>query len=234
MNAKLRATLIVGHCARLMRKSFCLTQTKTVGTLLRASLWVPLLFAGVLTAHAATKPVLLPGQSLTLLPNGQILMAGGYSAPHLASAKLEIADVSGNARTLPVQMQHARAGHTATVLPDGRVLIFGGYGSDGKVVPSAEMLDCASWSSSLVSDFRLLPRAFHTATVLTDGTLLIIGGAGSVGELTNNVQTWDYRTGTTLAYDPQFLGASSEAYCCLAGERKRSGVRGCRRAGKPS
>jgi RHS repeat-associated protein len=170
--------------------------------LARAVLCVFLLVvcSGVPFITAASNPV-RSGQSLTLLPNGQILLAGGYNATRSPTAQLALADTSGNIKTLPFTMQYARAGHTATVLPDGRVLIFGGYGSDGKIVQTAEMLDPSTWTVSTVPSMRLLPRAFHTATVLTDGTLLVIGGVGSAGQLSNDVQVWDYRTGITLAYD---------------------------------
>lgn len=141
------------------------------------------------------------GQSLTLLPSGQILLAGGYDSNGLPSADLMAADVSGKVTPLASKMLYARGGHTATVLPDGRVLIFGGYGMDGKLVTAGELLDLSSGTTTAITEFRLLPRAFHTATVLTDGTLVVVGGVGIGGELTHDVQVWDYRTGKTLAYN---------------------------------
>ena len=155
-----------------------------------------------LCAHAAAggSPVRL-GQSLTLLPNGEILLAGGYDNNHVPTADFFVTDTTGRTTPLPVKMLYARAGHTSTALPNGQVLIFGGYGVNGRLVSAGELLDMASGTSTLVSGFRLLPRAFHTATVLTDGTLVAIGGVGTGGELIPDIQVWDYRTGTTLAYD---------------------------------
>jgi RHS repeat-associated protein len=145
-------------------------------------------------------PGVRAGESLTLLPNGQILLAGGYNKSNKPTSDLAIEDQSGHLKALPNGMRFARAGHTATVLPDGQVLIFGGYGSDGKLVSTGEILDASSGQTTEIQSFRLLPRAFHTSTVLTDGTLLVAGGVGQGGQLTDDVQTWDYRTGTTLAY----------------------------------
>ena len=175
---------------------WCGKHSITAGfVLLLAATLVP-----TVAASDGATPQVLPGQSLTLLPSGQILLAGGYVKPGVPTATLAISYGPDNIQPLAVSMQSARAGHTATVLPDGHVLIFGGYGTGGKLVSTAEMFDPASGQISPVSGFRVLPRAFHTATVLTDGTLLVIGGIGEGKELANNVQTWDYRTGNTLAY----------------------------------
>jgi YD repeat-containing protein len=141
-------------------------------------------------------------QSQTLLPNGQILLAGGYGGSQTPVSNLLMVDSTGNVTTLPVKMIYPRAGHTATVLPDGQVLIFGGYGADGKLVPVGELFDPRANSIAPISQFRLLPRAFHTATVLTDGTLVVIGGVGAGGGLVPEIQVWDYRTGGALAYEP--------------------------------
>src|SRR6266851_6941607 len=140
-----------------------------------------------LCANAAnTSAPVRPGQSLTLLPTGEILLAGGYNSKQVPTADLLVTDTAGHVTILPVKMLYARAGHTATVLPDGQVL------------------DPTSGTIAPVTDFRLLPRAFHTATVLTGGSLVAIGGIGNGGELIPDIQVWDYRTGTTLAYDAGF------------------------------
>src|SRR6266851_7635051 len=158
-----------------------------------------------LCANAAnTSAPVRPGQSLTLLPTGEILLAGGYNSKQVPTAELLVTDTAGHVTSLPVKMLYARAGHTATVLPDGQVLIFGGYGVNGTLVSDGELLDPTSGTIAPVTDFRLLPRAFHTATVLTDGSLVAIGGIGNGGELIPDIQVWDYRTGTTLAYDAGF------------------------------
>jgi WD40 repeat protein len=59
------------------------------------------------------------------LPNGKVLIAGGVSNSHLATA--EVFDPDTNAfTTVTTPMTDARSHHSATVLNDGRVLLAGG------------------------------------------------------------------------------------------------------------
>ena len=63
----------------------------------------------------------------TLLPNGQVLVAGGYGpdcCTILASA--ELYDPATGAWTATGSMTTARVDHTATLLPNGQVLVAGG------------------------------------------------------------------------------------------------------------
>jgi RHS repeat-associated protein len=155
------------------------------------------------TPQAGKAPsTLRQGQSQTILPDGRLLLAGGYGSSQSPLGDLLIVDSDGNVKPLSIKMICARAGHTATVLPDGHVLIFGGYGADGKLVPFGELFDPIGNSIAAISGFRLLPRAFHTATLLTDGKLVVIGGVGKGGELVPDIQIWDYQTGGALAYEP--------------------------------
>ena len=61
----------------------------------------------------------------TLLPNGQVLVAGGYDgSDHLTSA--ELYDPATGMWTATGSMATGRLDHTATLLPDGQVLVAGG------------------------------------------------------------------------------------------------------------
>jgi len=63
----------------------------------------------------------------TLLPNGKVLVAGGYDGDfQLASA--ELYDPATGSWTATGSLESARNGHTATLLPNGKVLVAGGYG----------------------------------------------------------------------------------------------------------
>ncbi len=82
----------------------------------------------------------------TLLPNGKVLVAGGYGAGTLASAELYDPATGDVERHRPLDT--AREVHTATLLPNGKVLVAGGY--DAGALASAELYDPATgaWSAT--------------------------------------------------------------------------------------
>ena len=141
-------------------------------------------------------------ETVTLLPSGKVLVAGGglgysTSADVAATKTAELYDPATNTWSNTGSMTTARLCATATLLPSGKVLVAGGAASNqGPGVASAELYDPASgtWTST-----GPMPRpvADHSATLLGSGEVLVAGGyAGSA---------FDYgpipRTGTAL-YDP--------------------------------
>ena len=77
----------------------------------------------------------------TLLPNGQVLMAGGYNYHNgnsLSSA--ELYDPASETWTVTGGLITARFAPTATLLPNGQVLVAGGRNDPGYVA-SAELYD---------------------------------------------------------------------------------------------
>lgn len=146
-----------------------------------------------------TTPTALRGQSVTMLPDGQLLLLGGMDS---SNRVLSAAFLKGNSpvlQPLASGLVVARAGHTATVLPDGTVLVFGGVGADGKIISAAELFDPVTLKFSVLSDVVAVPRAYHTATLLTDGSLLLAGGVETGGEFPDDIQLWDFRTRKALS-----------------------------------
>ena len=86
----------------------------------------------------------------TLLPNGKVLVAGGFigGSGYLSSA--ELYDPASGNWTATGSLNNARSYHTATLLPNGKVLVAGGLGTDGVVFSSAELYDPASgnWTAT--------------------------------------------------------------------------------------
>ena len=86
-------------------------------------------------------PMMTPREihTATVMPNGQVVVAGGSGLISVALSSVEIFDPSST-RWLPAaSMANARKSHTATLLPDGRLLVVGGYGDD--YLGSSELFD---------------------------------------------------------------------------------------------
>jgi serine/threonine protein kinase len=132
------------------------------------------------------------GQTATLLPNGLVLIAGGYDgARYLATA--ELYDPQKGTFSQTGSMSIAREVHTATLLPNGLVLITGGE-SDSGSLGTAELYDPEKGTFS-PTDSMSRSREWQTATLLPNGRVLIVGGDdGSVHLAT--AELYDPQSGT--------------------------------------
>jgi hypothetical protein len=130
------------------------------------------------------------GHTATLLPSGQVLVAGGDgscvngSCPMLSSA--ELYNPATGAWTATGSMNTARTGHTATVLQNGQVLVAGG-GS------SAELYHPATWTATGSLNF---PRDGQPAWLLPDGQVLVVCGIHDPGVPQCVAELYNPATGT--------------------------------------
>jgi N-acetylneuraminic acid mutarotase len=118
----------------------------------------------------------LGAHTATLLPNGQVLVAGGYVDDFLHSA--ELYDTQTGTWSLTGSLNTGIYLHTASLLPDGKVLVVGGITRIGNRIGtpvSSELYDPSTGTWSLTSNPNT-PRSSHTATLLSDGNVLIVGG----------------------------------------------------------
>jgi WD40 repeat protein len=106
----------------------------------------------------------------TLLPNGQVLVAGGADASFRDMSSAEVYDPDTGTWTAIAPMNQARGGATATLLPDGRVLVVGGCGCF-----SAELYNPSTGTWSLTGSMST-DRESNTATLLRTGQVLVAGG----------------------------------------------------------
>jgi YD repeat-containing protein len=207
-----------------MKKISPLKSALTLG-LLTALLCVPGAYAKTLlkgrpVPATGNGPALI-GSSITLLPDGRILAAGGQDNKGRVQATFSISDPATGTTTVPdAILRFPRAAHTATVLPDGTVLILGGVGPDGKLVSTAEVFDPVSESIGSLSTPSPAARAFHTATLLTDGRLLIVGGVFANMVMARTFELWDPRGTSSTDLSPTgFLARRNHAATLLADGR---------------
>jgi len=139
--------------------------------------------------------------SSTLLPDGRVLVAGGYSESDVTNSA-EIYDPVANTWTIVAGMNVDRQLHTATLLRDGRVLVAGGAGNGGIAIPQADIYN--PWTDSWTATGSLsAPRFYASAELLSDGKVLVAGGANgwSIGNILASVEVYNPLTGiwTTIA-----------------------------------
>ncbi len=118
----------------------------------------------------------------TLLQNGQMLVAGGFSDVNfsvaLASAEL-FNPVTGKWKTTG-SMNTARIGQRATLLQNGQVLVAGGYNqvdfpANPVPIASAELFNPVTGKWKTTGSMHAA-RIDYTATLLSNGQVLVAGG----------------------------------------------------------
>ncbi len=129
------------------------------------------------------------GASITSLPDGRVLVAGGYCQNDRPCNTMELFEPQTNDfRTLSVTLDVARAAHSATLLDDQTILFVGGTETPSK---QAALLQLKDWSWKSI-DFNGDTLFEHQAVSLPDGSVLLAGGLKSL--LSNDGQA-AYSTG---------------------------------------
>jgi uncharacterized repeat protein (TIGR01451 family) len=138
----------------------------------------------------------------TLLPNGKVLIAGGWFPTSSAAA---IYDPGTGTFAITGNMTIPRFAHTATRLPSGKVLIAGGSTLtppylDPMPVTLAELYDPTTGTFTATGSMNDA-RWRHTATLLPNGKVLITGGGwgagpGYAGRINLSAELYDPASGT--------------------------------------
>lgn len=132
----------------------------------------------------------------TLLPNGTVLVAGGWNGGAVIPSAELYQPISGTFSTTG-SMRTARQNYTATLLPTGQVLIAGGTNTSSgtTVVAQAELYDPATGVFT-ATGAMVTPRQGHSATLLPAGKILITGGNDSSAAPLASAELYDPVTGT--------------------------------------
>jgi len=139
----------------------------------------------------------------TLLPDGKVLIAGGFDVNGMALASTELYDPATNTFAPPAgtaKMNATRVDATATLLPNGKVLIAGGFDINETPLASTELYDPATNTFAAATPSMHTTHASATATLLPNGKVLIAGGYAlrSTGGFkpTNSTELYDPATNT--------------------------------------
>jgi len=161
------------------------------------------------------------GHTATLLKNGKVLIAGGWTGRYDARRAAELYDPAIGMFTPTGNMVIERADNTAALLPDGRVLIAGGVDRNENALASAELYDPKTGTFTLTGDMTEA-RGVHTATVLRNGKVLIVGGgSGHYPSKTvyRSAELYDPATGKFTTTGPMTVGRHKHAAVLLASGR---------------
>jgi NADPH:quinone reductase-like Zn-dependent oxidoreductase len=100
--------------------------------------------------------------TVTSLPDGRVLVTGGYGAERRIESSAEFFDPGTGGWTRIGTLRTARAAHTATRLATGAVLIAGGSNADGRTATAEIYMPEISYASGELC----APRGATTASVL--------------------------------------------------------------------
>ena len=132
----------------------------------------------------------------TLLPNGQVLVAGGINSIGDPLNTAELYNPVTGKWTATGRMIAARDEHTATLLPTGKVLIAGGENIFGVTTTITELYNPSTGRWTETGNLNT-SRLEHTATILMNGEVLIAGGNNVTANATAVLSSAEIYNATT-------------------------------------
>lgn len=138
------------------------------------------------------------GQAAAALPDGTVLVVGGWIASNTYTGTAEIIDpAAGTVRSAPDAPVSADA-LAAVALRDGRVLVTGGQARPAQATDAAALYDPARGQWRSVGPM-LTPRLKHLSILLDDGRVLVLGGTPDDEHLLSSTEIFDPATETFSA-----------------------------------
>ncbi len=130
----------------------------------------------------------------TLLPNGKVLVAGGYYKNSPPRNNAELYDPAKGTWSITGNLNTGRDAHTATLLPNGKVLVAGGFDVNDSL-NSSELYDPATGTWSSTGNLNTA-RCQATATLLPSGKVLVAAGSKSCSDdVLSDAELYDPTTG---------------------------------------
>ena len=118
------------------------------------------------------------GPSATLLPDGQVLVAGGEDANFNLLSSAELYNPAASTWSRTGSMTAPRSGQSATLLNNGQVLVAGGTGATA----AAELYNPATGKFTPTGSM-ISAHGTNVGTLLPDGDVLVTGRAQTFAEL---------------------------------------------------
>ncbi len=120
----------------------------------------------------------------TLLPNGEVLVAGGQGGGATEHSEAELYNPATGTWSPTGSIALARNTSTLTALPNGKVLLAGGAsGCCAVTYAIAELYDPAPGTWSTTGSMTSARGLGHTATLLPSGKVLVAGGVGGASPI---------------------------------------------------
>jgi len=129
------------------------------------------------------------GHAASLLSDGEVLVAGGWTIGGPALGSVELYNPVTNSWSNTGSLNFPRYYHTAVTLLEGSVLVAGGFNNGSNQLPG-EIYDPTSGTWMIVGKATFSP-AFLTSTLLFDGRVLLAAGT-----------TFSFTTAKAQVYDP--------------------------------
>jgi hypothetical protein len=142
----------------------------------------------------------------TMLDDGRVLFAGGFTGHSEALSSAEIYDPETGLFTATGSLISPRMSQTAVLLADGRVLLDGGHDMVG-VVSTAELYDPKTGLFSQTGSPTTPTDMSSAGTLLGDGRVLMVNGYSGTAELYDPATGTFTRTGSPASVHNNLVAA---------------------------
>jgi hypothetical protein len=171
-------------------------------------------------ANVASMHVARAAAVAVRLPDGRVMVVGGFDSSFNGIDSAEIYDPGTNTWSLTGPLHSRRAeDFVATLLPGGGVLIAGGYLRGFPFIPlsSSEIWNPRTNEWSIAAPMNV-PRGEAAWTSLKDGRVLTTGGVDTIDEVggpTNSAEIFDPTTGTWTLTGSMHVGREDHSAVLL-------------------